>query len=75
LAASQSCRFHPKPSSAAIRVIVQAVKHGAAPLVLLPPLTLNDAEGRPSAEAEAILRGDATIPMQALSGARLRHMS
>ena len=67
--------IHPKPSSAAIRVIVQAVKHGAAPLVLLPPLTLNDAEGKPSAEAEAILRGCAAMPIQALSGARLRHMS
>ena len=56
--------IHPKPSSAAIRVIVQAVKQGAAPLALLPPLILNDAEGRPSAEAEAILRGGATIPIQ-----------
>jgi tRNA1(Val) A37 N6-methylase TrmN6 len=54
---------HPKPNAAAIRVIVRAVKGGAAPLVLLPPLTLNDAEGKPSAEAEAILRGGATIPI------------
>ena len=55
---------HPKPKAAAIRVIVRAVKGGSAPFALLPPLTLNDAEGRPSAEAEAILRGGATIPMQ-----------
>ena len=54
---------HPKPGSAAIRVLVNAVKGGAAPLVLFPPLTLNDADGRPSAEAEAILRGGATIPI------------
>ena len=52
---------HPKPGAAAIRVIVNAVKGGATPLVLLPPLTLNDADGKPSAEAEAILRGGATI--------------
>ena len=35
----------------------------ATPLMLLPPLTLNDADGKPSAEAEAILRGGATIPI------------
>jgi tRNA1(Val) A37 N6-methylase TrmN6 len=49
--------IHPKPKAAAIRVIVSAVRGGSSPLVLWPPLTLNDAEGRPSAEAEAILRG------------------
>ena len=54
---------HPKPGSAAIRVLVNAVKGGAAPLVLYPPLTLNDADGKPSAEAEAILRGGAGIPL------------
>ncbi len=52
---------HPKPRTAAIRVIVNAVKAGAAPLVLFPPLTLNNADGTPSAEAEAVLRGGATI--------------
>ena len=55
---------HPKPETAAIRVLVNAVKGGAAPLVLFPPLILNDAEGKPSAAAEAILRGGATIPIQ-----------
>jgi tRNA1(Val) A37 N6-methylase TrmN6 len=54
---------HPKPKSAAIRVLVQAIKSSAAPLTLFPPLVLNDADGRPSAEAEAILRGGATIPI------------
>ncbi len=48
---------HPKPDAAAIRVIVRAVRGGVAPLTLCPPLTLNDAAGKPSAEAEAILRG------------------
>ena len=54
---------HPKPQSAAIRVIVEAEKSGAAPLVLFPPLMLNGADGKPSAAAEAILRGGATIPI------------
>lgn len=53
--------IHPKPGSPAIRVLVNAVKGGAAPLVLFPPLTLNDADGKPSAEAETILRGGARI--------------
>ncbi len=42
------------------RVLVQAVKAGRAPLVLLPPLVLREGDaGRP--EAEAILRGDAEL--------------
>lgn len=49
--------IHPKPDAAAIRVIVRVVRGGIAPLALLPPLPLNDAHGKPSAEAEAILRG------------------
>jgi len=56
--------IQPKPRAAAIRVIVKAVKGGAAPLVLFPPLTLNDADGRPSAEAEAILRRGAALPVE-----------
>lgn len=53
---------HPKPRAAAIRILVRAAKGGAAPLVLQAPLFLNDAEGRPSAAAEAILRAGAPIP-------------
>ena len=42
------------------RVLVQAVKTGRAPLVLLPPFVLREGEaGRP--EAEAILRGEAEL--------------
>jgi tRNA1(Val) A37 N6-methylase TrmN6 len=55
--------IHPKPGTAAIRVIVRAVKGSAAPLVLLPALTLNDADGKPSAEAEAILRNGEKLPI------------
>ena len=47
--------------AAAIRVLVRAVKGGGAPLVLQAPLILNDADGSPSAAAEAILRGGASI--------------
>jgi tRNA1(Val) A37 N6-methylase TrmN6 len=56
---------HPKPEAAAIRVLVRAVKGSAAPLTILPPLTLNDADGKPSARAEAILRGAEPLPMMA----------
>jgi tRNA1(Val) A37 N6-methylase TrmN6 len=56
--------IHPKPRTAAIRVLVRAVKGSGAPLALLPTLTLNDADGKPSTEAEAILRGGATLAMQ-----------
>lgn len=46
-----------KPGGAAIRIIVRAVKASHAPLAILPPLTLTDAAGKPTAEAEAVLRG------------------
>lgn len=52
---------YPRPAAAAIRVLVRAVKGSRAPLSLVPGLTLNDANGRPSAQAEAILRGGETL--------------
>lgn len=55
--------IHPRPSVPAIRVLVRAVKASAAPLALFPPLVLNDADGRPSAAAEAVLRGGEALPM------------
>jgi tRNA1(Val) A37 N6-methylase TrmN6 len=54
---------HPKPAAPAIRVLVRAVKGSRAPLALLPGLMLNDAAGRPSAAAEAVLRDNAALPM------------
>jgi tRNA1(Val) A37 N6-methylase TrmN6 len=48
---------HPKPDQPAIRVLVRAVKASRAPLALVPGLILADADGRPTREAEAILRG------------------
>jgi tRNA1(Val) A37 N6-methylase TrmN6 len=47
---------YPRPDSAAIRILVRATKGSGAPLALLPGLTLNGADGKPSGAAEAILR-------------------
>ena len=47
----------------AIRVLVSARKGSRAPLAVLPGLTLNDEDGKPTAEAEAILRGAEALPM------------
>ncbi len=44
------------------RVLVRAVKTGRAPLVLLPALVLHDRSGgKHTAEADAILRGEACL--------------
>ena len=52
----------PFADAPAKRVIVRAIKTGKAPLVLLPPLVLHEREGSGhSAQAEAILRGDAPL--------------
>ena len=53
---------HPYADEPAKRVLVHAVKTGRAPLRLLPPLILHDRDGgKHSAEAEAILRGEADL--------------
>jgi len=54
---------HPKPGAAAIRILLCATKGGAAPLRQLPGLVLNRDDGRPSAEAEAVLREGAALPL------------
>jgi tRNA1(Val) A37 N6-methylase TrmN6 len=54
---------HPRPEAPAIRVLVRAVKGGRAPLALHPGLMLNDEHGRPSAAAEAVLRGGGTLSL------------
>lgn len=52
----------PFSDTPAKRVLVRAVKTGKAPLVLLPALVLHDREGgKHSAQAEAILRGEAAL--------------
>ena len=52
---------YPRPDAAAIRVLVRGVKGSRAPLALAGGLTLNDANARPAAEAEAILRGGESL--------------
>nr|WP_245161690.1 methyltransferase [Brevundimonas alba] len=53
---------HPYADEPAKRVLVQAIKTGKAPLRLLPPLVLHDRSGgKHTAEAEAILRGEAAL--------------
>jgi tRNA1(Val) A37 N6-methylase TrmN6 len=54
---------YPKPDQPAIRILVRATKASRAPLVLLPGLVLNDARGRPTPQAEAVLRAGATLPL------------
>jgi len=53
---------HPHADEPAKRVLISAVKTGKAPLRLLPPLVLHDRGGpKHTAEAEAILRGEAAL--------------
>lgn len=54
---------HPKPDAPAIRILVRAVKGNRAPLKLLPGFLLADADGKPSAQAEAVLRNGAELNM------------
>jgi tRNA1(Val) A37 N6-methylase TrmN6 len=54
---------HPKPGAPAIRVLARAVKASRAPLQLLPDFLLADADGKPTAQAEAVLRGGAELKM------------
>jgi tRNA1(Val) A37 N6-methylase TrmN6 len=55
----------PRPDRPAIRVLVRAVKGGQGNPTQLPSLALNDAEGRPSAAAEAVLRDGEALPLAA----------
>jgi tRNA1(Val) A37 N6-methylase TrmN6 len=53
---------HAAEDAAAIRILVTAVKGGRAPLVLLPALVLNGADGRPRGLTEQVLRGGRPLP-------------
>lgn len=57
--------IHPKPEQPAIRIIVRAVKGKSAPLMPVPPFVLADADGRPTPEAEAVLREAKSLPAAA----------
>jgi tRNA1(Val) A37 N6-methylase TrmN6 len=60
---------HPKPASAAIRILVRATKASRAPLAVLPGLVLADPSGRPTADAEAVMRGGSVLPLGELRAA------
>ncbi len=50
----------PRAQESAIRVLVRAVKGSRAPLAILPPLVLHDADGAFTPEAAALHRGEVT---------------
>jgi tRNA1(Val) A37 N6-methylase TrmN6 len=52
---------HPKSDAAAIRMLVKAEKGSGAPLALLPGFVLNGDDGKPTAEAERVLKGEETL--------------
>jgi tRNA1(Val) A37 N6-methylase TrmN6 len=54
---------HPKPGAAAIRVLVRATKASRAPLALLPGFLLADADDKPTAAAEAVLRSGEALSL------------
>lgn len=54
---------HPRQQLPAVRVLVRAVKGGRAPLVVRPGLVLQDADGRPTPEADAVLRGRSALTL------------
>jgi tRNA1(Val) A37 N6-methylase TrmN6 len=58
--------IHAKPDAPAIRVLVRAVKGSRAPLSLLPGFFLADQAGKPTPQAEAVLRGAAVLPLSDL---------
>jgi tRNA1(Val) A37 N6-methylase TrmN6 len=54
--------IHGRAGHPAIRILVRAGKGSHAPFTLLPSLLLNDEAGRPTEEAEAVLRGAQALP-------------
>jgi tRNA1(Val) A37 N6-methylase TrmN6 len=56
----------PRSETPAIRVLVRAVKAGRGAQVDYPGLILNDEQGRPTAAAEAVLRGGETLSIAEL---------
>jgi tRNA1(Val) A37 N6-methylase TrmN6 len=54
---------HPKSGAPAVRVLVRAVKQSRAPLTIHPGLILADADGKPAALADAVLRGRSALPL------------
>jgi tRNA1(Val) A37 N6-methylase TrmN6 len=59
--AAELIPIHPRPGKPAIRLLVRAKKGRRTPPMIRPGFVLADAEGRPSLEAEAVLRGVAAL--------------
>ncbi len=57
------CPVHARPSAAAIRILVRALKASNTPLVLAPAFYLSDESGKVTAAAEAVLREGASLPL------------
>ncbi|EJW12274.1 tRNA (adenine37-N(6))-methyltransferase TrmN6 [Rhodovulum sp. PH10] len=57
---------HGKPDAPAVRVLVRATRSARGPLALLPALQLADADGRPTAETDAVLREGSALPLAGL---------
>jgi tRNA1(Val) A37 N6-methylase TrmN6 len=55
--------IYPKPGLPAIRLVVRATKDKSGPLALLPGFMLAGADGKPSKEAEAVLRDGAALTL------------
>ncbi|MDX2101563.1 MAG: methyltransferase [Alphaproteobacteria bacterium] len=53
----------PRANQPARRVLIGATLGSGAPAALLPGLVLHEADGRFTAEADAVLRGGATLPL------------
>jgi len=58
----------PRPEADPIRILVRAVKGGAGRMPDRPALALNDSGGKPSAEAEAVLREAKPLALAAIAG-------
>lgn len=54
---------YPRPDAPAIRVLVRAVKSGGGAPETFPGLILNDQHGKPTAAAEAVLRGGGALSL------------
>lgn len=54
---------YPRPDAPAIRVLVRAMKSAGGAPATYPGLALNDAQGKPSAAAEAVLRGGEALSL------------
>jgi len=55
--------IHSKPGAAAIRVLVSAAKDKVGPLALLPGFVLADVNGKPTTQAEAVMREGAALSL------------